>query len=90
MICKAARKIGTFAGQSSFTTWLYRITMNTAMDELTPVGSPAQRIDDRRYGARFTGSPRPGDGSAQYAYLKIPCKLPAAEASIASAMISIG
>jgi len=29
---KVARKLATFAGRSSFKTWLYRITLNTAKD----------------------------------------------------------
>ena len=53
----------------------------TAIYELTPVGSPAQRIDDLRYGGRKGTGSGPEARSAEYAYLKIRYKLPDADTS---------
>ncbi|MGD8368607.1 MAG: DUF3520 domain-containing protein, partial [Desulfobacterales bacterium] len=53
----------------------------TAIYELTPVGSPARRIDDLRYGNRTEARPDAGARSDEYAYLKIRYKLPNADTS---------
>ncbi len=52
---KVARKLSTFAGKSAFTTWLYRITMNTAMD--------FGRKRSTRQTHETSWSSEPGDGN---------------------------
>jgi RNA polymerase sigma-70 factor (ECF subfamily) len=44
---KAYRRLETFQRQSSFSTWLYRIAVNTALDFLKRMGrSPVQTVED--------------------------------------------
>src|SRR6185503_2970188 len=44
---KAYRRLETFQRQSSFSTWLYRIAVNTALDFLKRMGrSPVQAVED--------------------------------------------
>lgn len=44
---KAFRRLETFQRQSSFSTWLYRIAVNTALDFLKRSGrSPVQAVED--------------------------------------------
>ncbi len=44
---KAYHKLGTFHNQGSFSTWLYRIAINTALDFLKRLGrSPVQAVED--------------------------------------------
>jgi len=44
---KAYRRLETFQRQSSFSTWLYRIAVNTALDFLKRTGrSPVQAVED--------------------------------------------
>lgn len=44
---KVYRRLETFQRQSSFSTWLYRIAVNTALDFLKRVGrSPVQAVED--------------------------------------------
>jgi RNA polymerase sigma-70 factor (ECF subfamily) len=44
---KAYRRLETFQRQSSFSTWLYRIAVNTALDFLKRAGrSPVQAVED--------------------------------------------
>lgn len=44
---KAYRRLETFQRQSSFSTWLYRIAINTALDFLKRMGrSPVQSVED--------------------------------------------
>ncbi len=44
---KAFRKLSTFQHQSSFSTWLYRIAVNTALDFLKRSGrNPVQAVED--------------------------------------------
>jgi RNA polymerase sigma-70 factor (ECF subfamily) len=44
---KAYHKLETFQNQGSFSTWLYRIAINTTLDFLKRVGrSPVQAVDD--------------------------------------------
>ncbi|WP_112321256.1 vWA domain-containing protein [Oceanibium sediminis] len=51
----------------------------TALYEITPVGSPAERISDLRYGTSETT--QASDTSGEYAFLKLRYKLPGEERS---------
>ncbi len=52
----------------------------TALYEITPVGSPARRIDDLRYGSRKEENSKAG-ASGEIAFLRIRYKLPGAQES---------
>ena len=52
---KAYRRLATFQRQSSFSTWLYRIAVNTALDFLKRAGrSPVQAVEDPELSAAPT------------------------------------
>jgi RNA polymerase sigma-70 factor (ECF subfamily) len=52
---KAFRRLATFQRQSSFSTWLYRIAVNTALDFLKRMGrSPVQAVEDPELSAAPT------------------------------------
>jgi Ca-activated chloride channel family protein len=53
----------------------------TALYEMTPVGSPAQRIDGLRYGAPAQEKAEAGSNNNEYAFLRIRYKLPNAQES---------
>ena len=58
---KAFRKLSTFQHQSSFSTWLYRIAVNTSLDFLKRAGrNPVQAVEDPE-----TLSPSIESGQAQ-------------------------
>lgn len=64
---KAFRRLDTFNHESSFYTWLYRITLNTALDFLKRRGrSPVQAVEDPELGA----PPSPQEGFAPHARLE--------------------
>lgn len=48
------RSIGSFKAQSSFSTWVYRITMNTCLDELRRKKSRPSTSLDSLYDAGFS------------------------------------
>lgn len=53
----------------------------TALYEITPVGSPARRIDDLRYGTPAQEAGKAEDRADEYAFLRIRYKLPDAQES---------
>lgn len=53
----------------------------TAIYEITPKGSPAQQIDDLRYGQARTDNPAGIANADEYAFVKIRYKLPTEETS---------
>lgn len=58
---KAYRRLETFQQQSSFSTWLYRIAVNTALDFLKRTGrSPVQAVED----PELTASPVRGQAGS--------------------------
>jgi RNA polymerase sigma-70 factor (ECF subfamily) len=57
---KAFRKLASFQRQSSFSTWLHRIAVNTALDFLKRAGrNPVQAVED----PELVRDPEPGPGS---------------------------
>ncbi len=66
---KAYRKLAGFQRQSSFSTWLYRVAVNTALDHLKKAGrSPVQVVDDPELlpgSTGRTGAPRIGAPDAR-------------------------
>lgn len=70
---KAYRRLETFQQQASFSTWLYRIAVNTALDFLKRRGrSPVQSVEDPELvgGQREGGSGRGSEISAPDARLE--------------------
>jgi RNA polymerase sigma-70 factor (ECF subfamily) len=58
---KAYRRLETFQRQSSFSTWLYRIAVNTALDFLKRIGrNPVQAVED----PELTASPVRGQAGS--------------------------
>ena len=64
---KVWRNIKSFRGESAFTTWLYRITMNTCLS----VRQKESRRDERQYVGEtpFLGEPPGGDADPEAAAL---------------------
>jgi RNA polymerase sigma-70 factor (ECF subfamily) len=57
---KCYRRLDSFQRQSSFSTWLYRIAVNTALDFLKRLGrSPVRAVED----PEVSGEPIRGSGS---------------------------
>lgn len=57
---KAFRKLATFQRQSSFSTWLYRIAVNTSLDFLKRAGrNPVQAVEDPEMGQSEVGGRGP-------------------------------
>ncbi len=56
---KIYEKMGTFKGEASFSTWIYRITVNACIDMLRKkkTGPQVSLREGIHYGARETGSP---------------------------------
>lgn len=79
---KLARKIGSFDGRSAFTTWLYRIVINTAQDFSRSVDTRrrreaafAQSQEADGGGLEIPPEPNPGcHGPLQAALDKLPAK----------------
>ena len=57
---KVFRKLESFQHQSSFSTWLYRIAVNTSLDFLKKAGrSPVQAVEDPEIAAADPADPGP-------------------------------
>ena len=57
---KVFRKLESFQHQSSFSTWLYRIAVNTSLDFLKKAGrSPVQVVEDPEIAAADPADPGP-------------------------------
>src|SRR6185437_8582327 len=56
------RSLGTYRGETKFTTWLYRLVTNICLDGLRRRGRPVESLDDQGGGGQ-TGdaAPTPGE-----------------------------
>lgn len=68
---KAFRRLDTFQHQASFSTWLYRIAVNTCLDFLKRRGrSPVQAVEDPELLGSHAGGASAGDLAAPDARLE--------------------
>src|SRR5213082_1944704 len=57
------RKIGTFRGESAFSTWLHRMTVNVVLMRLRKKSLPAASLDETTEPDEETGGPRKDIGA---------------------------
>lgn len=57
------RKIGTFRGESAFSTWLHRMTVNVVLMRLRKKSLPASSLDETMEPDEETGSPKKDPGA---------------------------
>lgn len=57
------RKIGTFRGESAFSTWLHRMTVNVVLMRLRKKTLPAASLDETMEPDEETGSPKKDPGA---------------------------
>jgi len=55
------RSLGTYRGETKFTTWLYRLVTNICLDGLRRRGRPVESLDEAAGGASDDGNQPPGE-----------------------------
>src|SRR3979490_1899375 len=55
------RSLGTYRGETKFTTWLYRLVTNICLDGLRRRGRPVESLDEQTSAQAGDGSQTPGE-----------------------------
>src|SRR5579859_3617495 len=55
------RSLGSYRGETKFTTWLYRLVTNICLDGLRRRGRPVDSLDEPAGGSSEVGSQAPGE-----------------------------
>src|SRR4030081_616162 len=55
------RSLGTYRGETKFTTWLYRLVTNICLDGLRRRGRPVESLDEQSIAQAGDGSQTPGE-----------------------------
>ena len=55
------RSLGTYRGETKFTTWLYRLVTNICLDGLRRRGRPVESLDEQGSGQTGDGAQTPGE-----------------------------